>query len=102
MSFAVVAGAIEVPATMSIGIGDALDRLGMPDTLVDDDDEFDHTAEEEDSGRLFLFARNRHNRTVDEVTTDEVTVFDNRDDPEDVLYRVFYDNGENAQRPTTT
>ena len=43
------------------------------------------------------------NRTVDEVTTDEVTVIDNRDDPEDVLYRVFYDTiGDDGQHEPRT
>ena len=98
-AFAVVQGGIEVMATMSIGISSGLDRLGMPDAGVADDDEFAMTAEGTKDG----FVRNSHNRTVDEVTTDEVTVFDNRDDPEDVAYRVFYDEDndmDNTNRAT--
>ena len=67
----------------------------MPDAGVDDDDEFDPTAEGRTGQPL---CPQSPYRTVDEVTTDEVTVFDNRDDPEDVAYRVFYDDGQDMVR----
>ena len=88
--FSVTAGGIDTAAILGIGDpgeADEYDRLGMPDAMIDDDDEFAMTAGPDVQG----FAMNVHTRTIDDVTTDTVTVFDNRDAAKDVPYREFYD-----------
>ena len=92
--FSVTAGAIDTEPTMTIGPSTSADRLGMPDQAIPDEDEFVRTAD----GTVDGFARNVHTRTVDGVTTDTVTVLDNRAAPEDVAYRVFYDDPTDTDR----
>jgi hypothetical protein len=88
--FAVMPGGIGVMEEISIGLGDARDRLGMMDGTVDDENEFDIMAD----GTVDGFARNVHTRTNTADQSDTVTVFDNRDDPGDVPYREYYNDAQ--------
>ena len=45
-------------------------------------------------GTVDGFARNVHTRTNAADQSDKVTVFDNRDDPGDVPYREYYNDGQ--------
>ncbi len=99
--FSASAGGIGMPAILAFGAAGTAaeyDRLGMPDAGIDDDDEFVMTSE----GMVDGFARNKHTRTVEEVTTDTVTVFDNRDDPKDVAYMTFYSTTAAGDRDAVT
>ena len=102
-NFNVIAGGIDTKAIISIGdptadndADTADDRLGMPDA-IDNDIEFVGVSE----GMLGDFARNVHTRTIDDVR-DEVTVFDNRDDPVDVKYSDFYTVDDAGMRDAVT
>lgn len=88
--FAVMPGGIGVMEEISIGLGDARDRLGMMDGDVDDENEFERMAD----GTVDGFARNVHTRTNTADQSDKVTVFDNRDDPGDVPYREYYNDAQ--------
>ena len=87
--FSVTPGGLDTATTLAFGVSDETadyDRLGVDDT--GNTNEFSMMTD----GTVNGFARNVHTRALDnDVTMDTVTVFDNRDDPEAVPYREFYD-----------
>ena len=93
--FTVAGGGIDLEEVMTVAGAVAADndRLGMPDSGVVDENEFEMMAD----GMVGDFARNVHTRTIDEVT-DTLTVFDNRDDPTDVEFETFYSEADAGSR----
>ena len=92
--FTVAAGGIDTPEVMTVGPTATADRLGMPDSGVDDENEFVMMAD----GMVGDFDRNVHTRTISDVT-DTLTVFDNRDDPTDVEFELSLIHISEPTRP---
>ena len=98
-NFSATAGGVDTPAVIAFGdSGTAAeyDRLGMDDS--GNTNEFEMT----ESGMVDGFAMNVYTRTVEEVTMDTVTVFDNRDAPKDVEYGDFYSDADAGSREAVT
>ena len=97
--FSTTAGAVDTRAVIAFGDSGTTteyDRLGM------EDDENTNEFEDMTEGMVDGFARNKYTRTVQEFTKDEVTVFDNRDDPKDVEYGTYYSNADAGDRDAVT
>ena len=98
-NFLVSAGGIGTPPVIRIGnAGDAStsDRLGMEDAGINNNVEFAEEAGTAVGG----FARKVHTRTqtiAGNKVVDKVTVLDNIDAAKNLLYREFYDDGDNSR-----